>query len=325
MTTLAEGTPSVVTQMLGSSVIGVREGLEAGIVVMVLIAFSTKAGRTDALKWIWGGLLAALTMTIGTFLVIQFGTSTISSLTAELIAGLASLVAVVIVTYMLLWMRKAAAHMSGDLKSGLADALEVGGPAIFGLAFLAVGREGFETALLMVGYAESISGGIWPLVGLLLGILIAALLTALLYYGAVQIDFGKFFTYTGLFLIVVAAGILSYGVHAMQVYGWLPGLNSHAYDISGWYDVSSWYGSILSGIFNFSANPTWLQVFAWLLYLVIVTSLFLLRGRTTNRKEVPHGSECLSLCESASPSALRRRSRSPSPPARRNRMPKRSR
>ncbi len=286
---LAEGAPSIATQMFGSGLIGVREGLEAGIVVMVLIAFATKADRRDSLKWIWGGVAAALTMTVGTFLIIQFGTSTISSLTAELIAGLASLVAVAIVTSMLLWMRTASSHLSGDLKAGMSSALAIGGASVFGLAFLAVGREGFETALLMVGYAESVSGGLWPLLGLLLGICVAAVLTWLLFKGAISIDFGKFFTYTGLFLIVVAAGILSYGVHALQVYGWLPGHQNLAYDISSHYDASSWYGVILSGIFNFSANPTWLQVIAWLAYIVIVTPVFLLRGRTPSRKEVADG------------------------------------
>ncbi|MFC0315031.1 iron uptake transporter permease EfeU [Gordonia phosphorivorans] len=289
MSVLADATPSVVTQMVGSGLIGVREGLEAGIVVMILIAFAVKGDRRDALRWLWAGVIAALVMTIGIFLIIHFGTSTVSNLTAELIAGLASMVAVVIVTSMLLWMRKASAHISGDLKSNLSSALELGAVAVFSVAFLAVGREGVETALLMVGYAESISGGVWPLVGLLLGILIAAGLATLLYFGTVSIDFNKFFTYTGLFLIVVAAGILSYGVHALQVYGWLPGLNSAAYDISSWYDTSSWYGAIASGIFNFSANPSWLQVFAWLAYVAIVTPLFLLRGRTPSRKEVADG------------------------------------
>jgi high-affinity iron transporter len=286
MTFLAEGTPSVVTQMFGSGLIGVREGLEAGIVVMVLIAFATKSDRRDAVKWIWAGVAAALVMTIATFLIIQFGTSTISNLTAELIAGIASLVAVAIVTSMLLWMRTASAHLSGDLKAGLSSAMAIGGASIFGLAFLAVGREGFETALLMVGYAESVAGGLWPLLGLLLGICIAAFLTWLLYRGAISINFTKFFTYTGLFLILVAAGILSYGIHALQVYGWLPGLANTAYDIGGWYDTSSWYGVIITGIFNISANPSWLQVIAWVAYVAIVTPLFLLRGRNPVRKEV---------------------------------------
>ncbi|MFT4087797.1 MAG: FTR1 family protein [Gordonia sp. (in: high G+C Gram-positive bacteria)] len=284
MAVLAEGAPSVVSQMAGSGLIGLREGLEAGIVVMVLIAFAVKSERRDALKWIWAGVVAALTMTIGTFLIIQFGTSTISSLSAELIAGIASLLAVSIVTYMVLWMRKASAHISGDLKAGLTQALTLGAPAVFGLAFLAVGREGFETALLMVGYAESVSSGVWPLLGLLLGILIAALLVVAMYFGAIRINFSKFFLYTGVFLILIAAGILSYGIHALQTYGWLPGLDDIAFDMPDWYGRDSWYGSALSGIFSFSPPFTWLQVIAWSLYVVIVTTLFVLRGRT-HRKE----------------------------------------
>ncbi|WP_336792958.1 iron uptake transporter permease EfeU [Gordonia malaquae] len=281
MITLADSTgPSVATQMFGSGLIGVREGLEAGIVVMILVAFAVKSGRRDALKWIWLGVAGALALMIGTFLIIQFGTSTMSSLAAELIAGLASLVAVVIVTFMVLWMRKASASISGELKSGLENAMGAGGAAVTGLAFLAVGREGFETALLMVGYAESGDSGPWPLIGLLLGVLVAVGLTFLLYRGAIRIDFNRFFFYTGLFLIVVAAGIASYGVHALQVYGWLPGLHNTAFDITSVYDQSSWYGEVLQGIFNFRPEPSWLQVIVWVGYIVIVGTAFVLRGRT---------------------------------------------
>lgn len=288
MTTfIAEGGPSVVTQMVGSGLIGVREGLEAGIVVMVLIAFAVKSDRRDALKWIWLGVAAALIMMISAFLIIQFGSSTITSLGAELIAGIASLVAVGIVTFMVLWMRKASAHIAGDLKAGLSDALTAGGAAVFGLAFLAVGREGFETALLMVGYAESVSGGVWPLIGLLLGMLVAVVLTWLLYKGAIRINFSTFFLYTGLFLIVVAAGILAYGVRALQVYGWLPGLDNIAFDISSWYDQGAWYGVILGGIFNFRPEPTVLQVVAWVGYVIIVGGLFIARGRSVTDKPAP--------------------------------------
>ena len=281
MITLADSAgPSVATQMFGSGLIGVREGLEAGIVVMILVAFAVKSDRRDALKWIWLGVAGALALMIGTFLIIQFGTSTMSSLAAELIAGLASLVAVVIVTFMVLWMRKASASISGELKSGLENAMGAGGAAVTGLAFLAVGREGFETALLMVGYAESGDSGPWPLIGLLLGVLVAVGLTFLLYRGAIRIDFNRFFFYTGLFLIVVAAGIASYGVHALQVYGWLPGLHNTAFDITSVYDQSSWYGEVLQGIFNFRPEPSWLQVIVWVGYIVIVGTAFVLRGRT---------------------------------------------
>ncbi|NMO03986.1 iron transporter [Gordonia sp. TBRC 11910] len=282
METLAAASgPTVFAQLFGSALIGVREGLETGIVVMILVAFLVKSGRRDALKWVWLGVGLALAMVVGTFAIIHYGTSTIDGLTAELIAGLASLVAVVIVTFMVLWMSKAAAHISGDLKEGMSKALVAGAPAVLALSFLAVGREGFETALLMVGYAESVSGGMWPLVGLLIGVLVAVGLTVALYFGAVRINFAKFFRYTGVFLIFVAAGILAYGVRALQTYGWLPGISNTAFDWSSWYDLSSWYGTVLGGVFNIHPNPTWLQVIAWAAYLIIVLAAFLRRTAST--------------------------------------------
>ncbi|GAA2051669.1 iron uptake transporter permease EfeU [Williamsia deligens] len=262
------------SQLLGSGLIGVREGLETGIVVMILVAFLVKSDRRDALRWVWLGVAAAVVMVLAVFAGIHYGTSTISGLAAEAVAGVASLVAVVIVTGMVLWMRRAAAHISTDLKAGMGRALEVGAPAVLLLAFLAVGREGIETALLMVGYAENTSGSSWPLVGLLVGVVVAVVLTIGLYQGTVRIDLQKFFTWTGAFLVVVAAGILAYGIRAVQTVGWLPGLGTRAFDISSVYDQSSWYGTLLGGIFNFRPDPTLLQVIAWCAYLAVVMTLF---------------------------------------------------
>ncbi len=203
-TTLTAAAPTVPAQLFGSGLIGLREGLEAGIVVMVLVAFLVKSQRRDALKWVWLGVGAAVVMTVGVFLAIQYGTYTIKDLAAEAIAGVASLVAVAIVTSMVLWMRKASAGLSGELREGMSRALETGALAVFMLAFLAVGREGFETALFMVGYAEAETA--WPLLGLLVGVLLAAGIACGMYAGAVRINLAKFFKYTGAFLIVVAAG-----------------------------------------------------------------------------------------------------------------------
>ena len=196
-------------------------------------------------------------MTVAVFLAIQFGANTITGLAAEAIAGIASLVAVAIVTTMVLWMKNAAAGLSGELRSEMARALETGSLAVTLLAFLAVGREGVETALFMVGYAEAETA--WPLVGLIIGVLAAAAIAYGMYAGAVRINLSKFFTYTGVFLIVVAAGILSYGVGALQTVGWLPGLANKAFDITSWFNWSSWYGEIIQGIFNITPTPTVLQ------------------------------------------------------------------
>jgi len=272
-TTLTASAPTVPAQLFGSGLIGLREGLEAGIVVMVLIAFLVKSQRRDALKWVWLGVAAAVAMTVGVFLAIQYGTYTVRDLAAEAIAGVASLVAVAIVTSMVLWMRKASAGLSGELREGMSRALETGALAVFLLAFLAVGREGFETALFMVGYAEAETA--WPLLGLLVGVAAAAAIACGMYAGAVRINVATFFSYTGAFLIVVAAGILSYGLGALQTVGWLPGLGAQAFDISSWFDWSSWYGEIIQGVFNITPTPTVLQLVCWLAYLAIVLTLFL--------------------------------------------------
>lgn len=275
----AGSAPSIATQMFGSGLIGLREGLETGIVVMILVAFLVKADRRDALKWVWLGVGLAVAMVAAIFFVIHYGTSTVTGLTAEVIAGAASLMAVVIVTAMVLWMRTAAKNMSGELRAGMEKALTVGPAAVLTLSFFAVGREGVETALLMVGYAENTNGSLWPLLGLLLGIAVAAVLTVFLYFGAVRIDFAVFFKYTGIFLIVVAAGILAYGIRALQIGGVLPGGSAVAFDITAHFDASSWYGTVLGGIFNFRPEPTVLQAIAWVLYIVIVLYLFLRPAR----------------------------------------------
>ncbi|MHC9291886.1 iron uptake transporter permease EfeU [Mycobacterium sp. LTG2003] len=278
---------NVTSQLFGSGLIGLREGLEAAIVVSILVAFLVKSDRRDALKWVWLGVGCAIAVTVSVFLVIQFGENTISGLGAEAIAGIASLLAVVIVTTMVLWMKKAAASMSGELRSEMSRALQTGGPAVALLAFLAVGREGVETALFMVGYAEAET--LWPLTGLIIGVLIAAAIAYGMYAGAVRINLAKFFKYTGVFLIVVAAGILAYGIKALQTVGWIPGLGAVAFDMSGAFDWSAWYGEIIQGIFNIDPTPTVLQFAAWLAYIVIVLALFLKPARSA--ADVPASSE----------------------------------
>ncbi|WP_395704610.1 iron uptake transporter permease EfeU [Rhodococcus ruber] len=266
----SSGAPSIATQLTGSGLIGLREGLEAGIVVMVLVAFLVKSERRDALRWVWFGVGTAVAMVAATFAIIHLGTTTLTGLTAEVAAGVASLVAVVIVTAMVLWMRTASRSISGELRAGMEKALLAGPAAVLTLSFFAVGREGLETALLMVGYAENTADSAWPLVGLLLGLGVTAVLTVLMYLGAIRIDMARFFRYTGVFLVVVAAGILAYGLRALQIGGVLPGGSTLAFDVSANYDAGSWYGTVLAGIFNLRPDPTALQVVAWVSYLAVV-------------------------------------------------------
>ena len=153
------------------------------------------------------------------------------------------------------------------------------------LAFLAVGREGVETALFMVGYAEAQTA--WPLIGLVIGVLIAAAIAYGMYAGAIRINLAKFFKYTGVFLIVVAAGILSYGIGALQTVGWLPGPEPQGIRHHPWFNWSSWYGEVIQGIFNVTPTPTVLQFACWLAYLVIVLAIFLRPTKAPPRKPTP--------------------------------------
>jgi high-affinity iron transporter len=163
------------------------------------------------------------------------------------------------------------------------------------VAALAVGREGLETALFLWAATETATGvntaatvPAWqPLTGAALGLLTAVVLGYLLYRGAVRINLSRFFTWSGAFLIVIAAGVLGYGVHDLQEAGILPGLSSLAFDVSGTVDEGSWYGALLKGVFNFSAQTTWLQAIAWTLYLAITMTFFLRGVRRRSRPKAP--------------------------------------
>nr|WP_269452125.1 FTR1 family protein [Tessaracoccus coleopterorum] len=164
---------------------------------------------------------------------------------------------------------------------------------------LAVGREGLETALFIWAATKAAardSGATsQPLIGAILGILVAVGLGYLMYRGALRINLSRFFTWTGAFLILVAAGVLAYGIHDLQEAGFLPGLHTIAFDVSHIVSLDSLAGTLLKGIFNFSPVTTVLEAIAWVSYVVIVGTLFALRNRAAHRpavtpfpKEPPH-------------------------------------
>jgi high-affinity iron transporter len=146
-------------------------------------------------------------------------------------------------------------------------------------AFLAVGREGLETALFIWSAVQATGSTTSPVVGAALGLVSAVVLGYLFYRGAVRINLATFFRWTGLLLVVVAAGVLAYGVHDLQEAGVLPGLNALAFDVSGAVPPDSWYGTLLKGTLNFSPATTWLQAVVWLAYVVPVLALFLRPAR----------------------------------------------
>ncbi|WP_306327121.1 iron uptake transporter permease EfeU [Streptomyces venezuelae] len=262
--------------MFGNYLIGLREGLEASLVVCILIAYLVKTGRRDALKPVWLGIGVAVAVALAFGAGLEFGSQELTFEAQELLGGSLSIVAVVLVTWMVFWMKKTARHLKAELHGKLDAALRMGTGALVATAFLAVGREGLETALFVWASVRASSDGSYaPLTGVLLGLLTAVLLGWLFYRGALRINLATFFTWTGGMLVVVAAGVLAYGVHDLQEARFLGGLADKTFDISATIPPDSWYGTLLKGVFNFQPNPTDLQVTVWALYLVPTLALFL--------------------------------------------------
>ncbi|WP_371671916.1 FTR1 family protein [Streptomyces sp. NBC_00289] len=255
--------------MFSNYLIGLREGLEASLVVCILIAYLVKTGRRDALRPIWTGVAVAVLIAMGFGCVLEFGSQELTFEAQEALGGSLSIVAVGLVTWMVFWMRRTARHLKSELHGKLDAALAMGTGALVATAFLAVGREGLETALFVWASVHAAGDGTpRPLIGVALGLASAILLGWLFYRGALKINLARFFTWTGAMLVVVAAGVLAYGVHDLQEANWVPGLRNLAFDISDTIAPDSWYGTLLKGVFNFQPDPTVLQVTVWLLYLV---------------------------------------------------------
>jgi high-affinity iron transporter len=273
--------------VLSNALIGLREGLEAALVVSILVAFLVRSERRAALPWVWAGVVVAVTLSVGVGALLTFGTSAMSFEAQEAFGGSMSIVAVGFVTWMVFWMRRTARALSGELRDKLAQALEIGSWAVVLMAFLAVGREGLETAVFFWAAAQAAGDTTQPLIGFLVGIAVAVALAYLIYRGAVRINMAKFFKVTGVLLVFVAAGILAYGMHDLQEAGVLPGLNTLAFDISTAVPLDSWYGTLLKGIFNLSPQTTVLEATVWVLYVGIVLTLFLLPARGRRSSTTP--------------------------------------
>jgi high-affinity iron transporter len=273
--------------LFSTALIGLREGLEASLVVVILVAFLVKTDRRWALRHVWSGVAVAVLLSVAIGAFLTYGTRELSFTAQEAIGGSASILAVAFVTGMVFWMRTAARTISGELKGRLDKALDLGPLAVMLVAFLGVGREGLETAIFFYATIQAAGQGTTqPIVGWVVGLLGSVAMGWAMYKGALKINLTTFFRYTGILLIIVAAGILGYGLHDLQEAAILPGLNTLAFDVSGAIPPDSWYGTLLKGIFNFSPQTTVVQAVAWVAYVAVVLTVFL-RPVRTNAAQPP--------------------------------------
>jgi len=259
--------------------IGLREGLEASLVVGILVAYLVKTDRRELLPKVWTGVGLAVAVSLAAGALLTFGPRGLSFEAQEAIGGILAIIAVGFVTWMIFWMARTSRQLKGAIEGRMDTAIVAGGGSLVVLAALAVGREGLETALFLWAAANATGESSQPLIGGALGLTAAVVLGILIYRGAVRMDLGKFFRWTGGLLVFVAAGVLAYGIHDLQEAGILPGGNSIAFDVSSTIAPSSWYGTLLKGTFNFSPTTTWLQLIAWFAYVVPVLTVFILTVR----------------------------------------------
>ncbi len=276
--------------MLGNALIGLREGLEASLVVSILVAFLVRTDRRRELPRVWLGVGLAVAVSIGVTLGLTLAEQALTFEAQETFGGTLSIIAVGFVTWMIFWMRRAGRTIAAELQGGMERAVAVGSAAVVVMAALAVGREGLETAVFFFAAVQAAGETTGPLAGFLAGIAVSIVLAYLIYRGALRLNMGRFFTVTGALLVLVAGGILAYGVHDLQEAGILPGLRTLAFDVSAAVPADSWYGVLLKGIFNFSPQTTLLQAVVWILYVGVVGTLFLRPRRRPARSDRPQES-----------------------------------
>jgi high-affinity iron transporter len=259
--------------------VALREGIEAALIISILLAYLKQIGAEDRRNLVWWGTGLAVIASVLVGTAIFMAGAEFEGKAEEVFEGLVTLTAVGVLTWMIFWMRRQGARVKSELQERVDTALLTGGFALAALAFVAVLREGVETALFIFAAAQGTavdSGGVGAQVlGAVLGLTIAVGLGVLLYRGGLKLNLRSFFRVTGLLLIVVAAGLFAFALHELQEAGWLPMLAGTAFDISGTLPDDSGVGGILRAIFGYQANPTWLEIVGWLAYLIVVGGLFL--------------------------------------------------
>lgn len=265
--------------MVSSFLITLREGIEAALIVGLVLAAVRKSGAAGMTRFVWYGVAVAIagSVLVGGLFALTVGT--LPEEAAAVVEGVASLVAVAVLTFMIFWMSSQAARMGREIEGRVQAAAGVGsGWALGVLAFAAVGREGLETALfLFASFAGS--GALAASAGGILGLVVAAILGYGLYRGGLSLDLRAFFRATSVLLVVLAAGMLAYGIHELQEVGVVPVIVEHLWDMNATLDEKVGVGAFLKALVGYNGNPSLLEVIAYWTYLGGVGALLLRAGR----------------------------------------------
>jgi high-affinity iron transporter len=277
--------------VLPTFVIGLREGLEAALIVGIIAAFLARHGRRAALRQVWAGVGIAILICLGIAIALQMVSADLPQRQQEGLETVIGLAAVAMVTYMALFMRRNSRAMKGELERAAAAALAAGSATgLVAMAFLAVLREGVETSVFLLATFSASGDATASWAGALTGIAVAFVLGYGIYRGGVRINMARFFRVTGLVLVVVAAGLLMTAAHTAGEAGWLTAGQSPALDLSWLVRPGTPWSSLVTGVLGIQPFPARAEVLAWLVYLVPMALLIAIPPRRRPSSPAPAGS-----------------------------------
>jgi high-affinity iron transporter len=255
--------------VLPTFVIGLREGVEASLIVGIVAAFLRQQGRLDALRWMWAGVATAVVLCIGVAVVLQVVDDALPQRQQEGLETVVAAIAVGMVTFMIVWMRRHARDLAGDLRTHAAGALAQGSVwALVAMAFFAVVREGLETAVFLLAAFQASGNALSAGAGALLGVLVAIGIGWGLYGGGLRLNLSRFFRVTSVALVLVAAGLVMSAFHTAHEAAWLNSLQARAVDLSWLVRPGSVSSSLLTGVLGLQPQPTVGEAAGWLVYLI---------------------------------------------------------
>jgi high-affinity iron transporter len=275
--------------VLTALLIMLREGFEAALVVAIVYAYIRRIDRRDLVTPMWQGMAAAAALSIGVGVVVHLTVESLDGEARLLAFAAVSMLAVIVLTWMIFWMRSQAHRIKGELQGSVDQAIAAGGDvrlAVMTVAFLAVAREGLEAALFLIAAATTEDG--WAvLIGGLIGLAGASMLGFLVVLGGRRLPLRQFFTVTGLVLIVFAAGLVSRTILWLQATGDLGTVWNNVYDLTAypWLTVNTETGKFLGAMFGWDPRPSIEQIVGYLLYLGTVSWLFLRTPRAVRERQ----------------------------------------
>jgi high-affinity iron transporter len=265
--------------MLAGFLLALREGIEAALIISIVLGMLKKMNRSDRARVVWLGVAGAALISVGVAIVLNVIGAEFEGAAEQAFEGFTMLLAAAVLTWMIFWMQKQGRQIQKGLEAEVREALSGGQTiALFSVAFFAVLREGIELALFLtaVNFSSPTVGGEAPILGWLggiLGLMAAAILGWLLYESAIKLNLRRFFQFTSVVLILFAAGLVGHAVHEFNELGWIPSVVEQVYDLNHIVPETTLFGQFLRALFGYNANPSLTEMLAYIGYFIVVFGL----------------------------------------------------